>query len=981
MQKSLNAIAILAVLLGGFLVLSVEAKPGRGGVPFNLDECDSLIDARIYLTGGTVRLVWEDIPGVDEWIIVRATTYSMNDAQRVAIIRDSCAWTEDPAVFAAGGSAFYHVLAKWHAGSPENYYVIEDFEGLVTLESYPGGQDVEPDGWQVVTDGAYNPDGASLELIGNTWKRQSIEPESLRADSRWRVSLKLMTLGECHAFGIADSANEMWYTVWGTEIRQSEPWNNTYQGWYPDEEWAAVDFPVGEDWMGRFGYFPAVTTLLYANDNDNSSGAFRIDEIRDVSGAVSLPPLARFRWRITGYPTPDSMDVEFCSMGCDPDGPLYRQHWSFGDGTNALADHPVHRYHVGGRYAVVLTVRDTANRADWTMQIVEDAGGSATREISTIFTGDVMMARRYETDGIIPNLGVNAIFERVQPLISAVELAMCNLECPLTNAETHHPTKMFYFKGRPEYVQALPFAGFDYCALANNHNFDYMLDGMHETMFVLDSVGILHSGSGDNDELARVPAYFTKNGLTAAIVSFCNRDGSWDNEQPFLGAGPGRPGFAMWDRANAEAIIPRVRSEADVVIVQVHSGIEYATEAPLLLELGVDPRDERYRTFEIIPDTSDLALRRYAIDLGADLVVNHHPHVIQGCETYNGRLIAHSMGNFAFDQRFPETFYSVAIQSLLSANGANDFTMHPIYIDRYIPTPATGELAGAILDYMSELSRPMNCWVVRSPFADTALVLTDTSNSQFWQSLHQDTLLLEARGGFAVSAPHRISAEGYAANITVQAPAGAEIRLGRELLWFGNMEPEGATQWDLNSQWEWYDTTQAHRGQRSIGLYRPAAVGDNVITPLIYRFPYNANEPHSVVGWIKGSNASNAVIQFEFWNARTGGNLRNRQTIQTDLTGTFDWTRVWTDLNPPTQSYFFNLRVNLNWSPLMSGWAWYDDIDVVRWETWQSGPITVPFPNDISHIQVRAPEGTATAVVEYANRWVSVPTTSRRVSR
>lgn len=979
MKKTLYTLMTLAVILGGFLVFTAEAKPRRGGLPVNLDECDSLIAVRIQFVSGSVRLTWEDLEGVNEWIIIRSTTFTLEDAQRVAIVRDSCAWTEDPAVFAAGRTAFYHVLAKWYAGSPDNYSVIEDFEGIVTLASYSGGQDVEPNGWQIVNDGAFDPNAVSLELNGNTWKRQTIEPESLRAGSRWRVFMKLLDLGEGQAFGIADSANELWYTVWGTEIRQSEPWNNTYQGWYPADEWNAVDFPVGEDWMGRFGYYPAVTSLLYANDNDNSTGIFRIDEIRDVTDAVSLPPLARFRWRITDYPTPDSMDVEFCSMGCDPDGPLYRQLWCFGDGTSALAEHPVHRYHIGGVYSAALIVRDSANRADWVLQTVQNAGGIATREMTTLFTGDVMMARRYESEGLIADSGVNAIFRRVQPLISSVDLAMCNLECPLTNSTIPHPTKLYYFKGRPEYVQALPFAGFDYCALANNHNFDYLLAGMHETMFVLDSVGLLYSGAGDNDEMARAPVFFTKHGLTVAIVSFCNRDGSWDNEQPFLGAGPARPGFAMWDRANAEAIIPRVRAEADVVIVQLHSGTEYATEAPLLRELGIDPRDERYRTFEIIPDTSDRALRKYAIDLGADLVINHHPHVIQGCEIYNGKLIAHSMGNFAFDQRFPETLYSMVIKGRLAVNDAADFVVHPIFIDRYIPNQPVGQLAGAILDYMSELSRPLGCWVVRSPFADTALVLMDTVGVHFWQSLHRDTLLLENRGDFAVSAPHRFNAGGYVSD--VQLPAGVEFRVGRELLWYGNMEREGATQWDLNSQWEWYDTTQARTGQRSICLHRPAGVGGNVITQLLLRFPFNAGLQYSVVGWMRGVNAQDAAIQFEFWNARTGGTLRNRQTIQTALSGNFGWTRVWEDLSAPTQSYFFNIRTNLNWSLTSTGWAWYDDIDIVQWETWQTGPAVLPFPNDVSHIQVRAPSGATSVVVEYGNKWVNVPITSRRLAR
>lgn len=87
-----------------------------------------------------------------------------------------------------------------------------------------------------------------------------------------------------------------------------------------------MDLPIAEDWMGRFGYYPRISQLLFANDNDGSSrGVVRFDEIRDVTNAVNLPPMARFRWWIQGRPHADSMDVAFCSMGCDPDGPLFTQ--------------------------------------------------------------------------------------------------------------------------------------------------------------------------------------------------------------------------------------------------------------------------------------------------------------------------------------------------------------------------------------------------------------------------------------------------------------------------------------------------------------------------------------------------------------------------------------------------------------------------------------------------------------------------------
>ncbi|MBU0507625.1 CapA family protein [bacterium] len=947
----------------------VNAGPRRPPRTPGLDECDSLFAVVIQPEGGTVRLSWYDMPGVSEWIVYRGTRADMSDCEIAAVVSDTCTWRESSTVISERIRLFYWVAARWFGGTPENYSIIADFEEPVALLSYSMDEDLEPSAWHRIVDGGYNPYGYSLELYGNTWKRHPIDTVWLEAGTIWRVAAKAETIGEGQAIGMADSANEMWYGLWGTEVRQLASWNNIYQGWEPAGTWAYFDLPVGEDWMGRFGYYPAVTTLLYANDSDNRRGVFRIDQIRDVTGTISLPPDARFRWRITGYPHPDTMEVAFCSMGCDPEGPLYRHFWSLGDGTFSTQAHPVHRFPARGVFSVALSIRDTSNRVDWIVQEVADTVADASRRITALFGGDVMMARRYEeAGGIIPTRGVNAIFENIRPLVSSVELAMCNLECPLTNATEHHPTKMYYFKGRPEYVEGLTFAGFDYCALANNHTYDYLDSGMFQTMHVLDSVGLLHSGCGETDGIARQPVFFSLNGLSVAIVSFCNRDGSWDNEQPFLGAGPSRPGFAMWNRPNMEQAIPALRDEADVVIVQVHSGFEYATEPPYLSQPDNDRAEWDEVISAVIPDTSDVDLRRYAIDLGADLVVNHHPHVIQGCEFYDGRLIAHSMGNFAFDQYLSETFFTMAIKTqLVGGVGATGFVMHPVFIDRYIPGPARGELGGAIIDYVADLSRPMNTWVMRAPEADTARIIPAGNRASCQRQDYGAELRLENRSGLAISAPFRLEGGGYLTRMSLDS-MNMQFRVGRELLWYGNMEDEGATPWDLNSNFERYDTQLVCRGERSLRLNRAGGGNNSVSTNLLNRWPWTAGS-YTMSGFARGENTREVRLEVRFWNQRTGGVLVNTQLIGEELSGLFFWKQSWDDVVRPEGGWYYDVRVNLRSPASGEGFAWFDDLALIRWEDWQSGMAELPFPNNLTYVQVRGPEDSESAPISYRREW------------
>ena len=973
---------ILILILSSFAVASpVKNSSRKVVIPSRKEvathrEANPALDETVTTTlvikveNSTVQLFWQPLTGNWEFVVLRASRPDLSNIDTVAITQDTT-WTESINYVNDSLMSFYQVIPRLHY-VPGTAFVIEDFDPSPVLTSYSSSQDQDPSEFRWATDGTTNPGGLSLELYGNTWKKETLDTTyRLNSNSVWQVAMKSMPRGENQGFGIADSANEMWYEIWGTETFQSEAWIPTYTGWFAQNAWMTIDLPVGSDWFGRFGYYPKIDKLYFANDNDGSSsqGIVRFDEIHDVSGIESLPPVADFNWSISDYPTPDSMEVHFTSMSYDPDGFLQSHLWILGDGTSSREANPVHRYPSGSAYVVTLTVTDSTHRSAFILKQVQDTAFTATREFTTLFTGDIMLARNYAASGgIIPTQGVNAIFAPTQPLISSVDFAMCNLESPLTNATVHHPTKSIYFKGKPEYISGITWAGFDFCALANNHVFDYLQSGMDETIHVLDSVGLLATGAGDDDIIARQPVFFTKNGLSVAILSFCNRDGSYDNYQPFLDAGRSKPGFANWNRSAIEQTIPQAKDLADLVIVQVHSGNEYSDVPPR--KIGNTIEDPEFLELSLLPDTGDIALRHYAIDMGADLIINHHPHVMQGNEVYHGKLIAHSMGNFAFDQTYIETFTSMAVTARLKPDQITDYVVHPVYIDRYIPHFITGEAGAGICNYQTELARANHTWIVRAPNTATASIILDTTVTRTGVN-HTDTLTLEDRNGYAYSAPYKLP-DGYPVQITPQSPANLEFRVGHEILWFGNMENEGANLWDLNSNYERFDSLISSRGQRSIGLNRAGAGTNSVSTNLLYRPELNMSYEHSAIGWVRGDNALNAQMQFEAWNARSGGTMNSSTVIGSILQGTFDWQKIWQNLTIPGSTYYYNIKLYLQ-APTLEGKVWFDDLAVIRWEAWQSGPASLPFPGDLSYIQLRTTSGTEQASFTYRLEWIETP--------
>lgn len=252
---------------------------------------------------------------------------------------------------------------------------------------------------------------------------------------------------------------------------------------------------------------------------------------------------------------------------------------------------------------------------------LRDWRGTVRAEEGTVLlaaVGDVMLGRTVEE--FAGKYGVSYPFAPVAQALAQANIAAGNLECAIALGGQRFD-KYYTFRAHPTLALGLGQSGLNVMNLANNHILDFGIEGFHETMRHLERQGIAHLGAGDSGEEAARPLIREINGITVALVAFVSY-------APGFAATDTAPGVNfLSDLQRLDEAVQGAKEQADVVVVILHGGTEYAPTS------NADQR----------------AAARRAIDAGADLVVGHHPHVLQETEIYRGRLIVYSLGDFVFD--------------------------------------------------------------------------------------------------------------------------------------------------------------------------------------------------------------------------------------------------------------------------------------------------------------------------------------------
>lgn len=277
-------------------------------------------------------------------------------------------------------------------------------------------------------------------------------------------------------------------------------------------------------------------------------------------------------------------------------------------------------------------------------------------EVSLIAVGDIMLSRNVAKK-IRDYENPDYPFLKVKDYLKSADMVFGNLESPIT-AGREIKTGEMIFRADPGVEDALKNANFSILSLANNHTPNFGEKGLKDTFQYLEKAGIKYAGAGQNDSEAYAPAYLESKGIKFAFLAY-NDSGV---VPPDYKAGENRAGTAFMDIDKMTKAIKEAMQNADFVIVSLHSGNEY----------------------NLKPNSLQVNFAHEAIDAGAEMVIGHHPHVVQTAEKYKGKYIFYSLGNFVFDQMWSqETREGLAVKIFFSKSGADKIELAPVLIEDY----------------------------------------------------------------------------------------------------------------------------------------------------------------------------------------------------------------------------------------------------------------------------------------------------------
>lgn len=291
--------------------------------------------------------------------------------------------------------------------------------------------------------------------------------------------------------------------------------------------------------------------------------------------------------------------------------------------------------------------------------------GDCTLGTDETFDYDTSLNAYYE------NYGADYFLQNVKDIFSTDDLTIANFEGTFTDSDERED-KTFAFKAPASYASILTGGSVEAVNTANNHSHDYGDQSFNDTLAALDDAGIVHFGYDET-------AVMDVKGIKVGLVGIYELYDHLEREQQL------------------KDNIAKVKADgAQLIVVIFHWGNETET----------------------VPDSSQTTLGRIAIDEGADLVCGHHPHVLQGIETYKGRNIVYSLGNFCFGgNSSPSDMDTMIYQQTftIDADGVkkdNVTNIIPCSIssaaydgyNNYQPTPAEGDEATRILGKINERS-------------------------------------------------------------------------------------------------------------------------------------------------------------------------------------------------------------------------------------------------------------------------------------
>lgn len=307
----------------------------------------------------------------------------------------------------------------------------------------------------------------------------------------------------------------------------------------------------------------------------------------------------------------------------------------------------------------------------------KELGGKPAFTLAAV--GDVMLSRKVaKTSHSHGDFCYS--FLKVAPILRRATLAFANLESPLSD----QGQQLNMFRADPGFLVGLHYAGIDLVSLANNHIMDYGTVAFLDTMERLTAQRVYYVGAGSDLTKARQGRLFNLGGVKVGFLAYTQVGPGftytrvpqhWAATDELPGVVPARVDYLRED-------IVRLKQSADLIIVSFHWGQEYVH----------------------LPTAEQQLLGRTALAAGADLVLGHHPHVIQGLAFGEEGIIAYSLGNFIFDQQPEATRQGLILEAAGDRQGIRQLRCTPIIIKDEQPQVAEGDEAQRIMGLLHAVS-------------------------------------------------------------------------------------------------------------------------------------------------------------------------------------------------------------------------------------------------------------------------------------
>ncbi|NRA72722.1 MAG: CapA family protein [Gammaproteobacteria bacterium] len=552
------------------------------------------------------------------------------------------------------------------------------------------------------------------------------------------------------------------------------------------------------------------------------------------------------------------------------------------------------------------------------------------------FGGDVMMGRRYSSpyfnnQPLITkgqeSADTKKIVKHVKPYMSLADFAVVNLETQIAVEEpSQRAPKSVTFFSPPQTLSALEWAGIDYVSLGNNHTFDYMDQGLKSSLAYLNKSGLAYSGAGLNQQQALVPYRVSLNGQGFSMLGFVGWQGNFSPNQT---ADADKGGAAYGSLKNITTAVQKEVLAGQATVVQYHGSQEYAPEPSLVTE-------QRLKS---------------AIDSGADLAIGHHPHVTQGFEIYNDKLIAYSMGNFIFDQYFYSTPHSFILYVWMDGEKFHRAEIIPIYLKGYKPTPATGMHRFTVLKRLRQLSKKRGVNIYPSGGHG---VITARSSKQKYNSDFQ----IFGTGKANIMPLYRSDWSQQLSAIKTDDPA-LSYRLGVNLVNGSDFESYDSFDskergWNVDQNSFAISEQKSFSGKHAMKTILPVK-GSDIFAMTNFRRVYKTGNPMTVALRVNASHDSEIKV---YWQGRNKKdkfkyalNKGKRHLLKTiSVAGSNAWQVVEVPFNSPRIGYkSIRMMVEItNKDPSQKNTVFIDDVALIEWQSAYSTIARLPITNGLT---------------------------------